>query len=750
VYSSPYRALPWAAVCVIAGAGMPAALGAQEPEQNRLAQVASASRQVLKQQAREARDRQQPARAEQLYRELLALSPTNDVRAGLAMALAEQGRWSEGLAVLATSTPDSRETARAHVYVLQLGPDPVRALEANRAALARFPDDTELQRQRLDLLLRLGAPFLAHEIAQNQGEVGAGWLHRINMDRAALLLRWSRQGLSPLHGEDPQTGLDQALAWHESALAQAAETPAQADDRLQLLVQRGLLAQAMALGQQRPDAQWSAFARAALADTYLSQRQPRRAVDLYRSAIAEYPRDLVSIPWRHGLVYALLETGDHTACREALESLVADVPPFVTGVDGQRQANPEHVHVTVLHAMVNAYLEDTRQARRSLDAIRALAPFSATVRQAEGNLALMRGWPRQARSHYERLQVDEPQADGPLTGLADAALALGEYPLAQNHLDSLRDSGRSPIREAQLRQQLQDAQRPIFSGHFSGGQESALGLKTSRDGDSSTRLTSAAFGQWRVFAQHQRQSARDPRSLQVARHNTVGLGLQWRGAPGWGEMGLNASTLSGGQTGLFASVAWTPDDHWSLQARLDSDSSSTPLKARQGGIRGQQVALDLGHRVDEHTRFNLSADQLRLSDGNQRLGLSTSWSQGWVRSPRFQLDTTLGASAGQNRNLPDAPYFNPARDSSLWLNARQQWTLHQHYEQAALLRLELSAGRYRQQGFGSGPTWAVALEGEWRQHHGRSITLGVARSQRPYDGVPHRYSRVFMRWEWRL
>ena len=707
----------------------------------------------LRSQARAARDAQQPDLAERLYRQALLGSPRIDDQAGLAMALAEQGQHVAAMEVIdAAERPtlartDALELARARAYVLALGPDLVRALAYVRSAREHHPEDNELLATQLRVLLRLGAPFKAHELAQSHPGTAPAMRLRIDMDRAAQLLRWARQAPSQAMA---RSMIDQALALNDNADSNAPGSKELPSDRVQMLQQRGWAERAVALGAQRADEQWPPHTRAALADAHLQLRQPERAVALYRSALSEVTDLDETIDWRIGMVYAYLEAGEFEACGHALQWLVKNVPTQRWTVDGQREPNPVHAQVSVLNAMVHAYLEDTRFASRQLQQLADGAPFSVAIRQASGDVALLRGWPRRAIDEFHRIHVDAPEAPGPLLGLADAAMAVGAYPEAAQWLDQVRATGEAERREARLRERLEAEQRPHWEWNWQTGQESALAVDTSRERASHARLYGAVTGQSRVFAQHVYQQTRNADAERVGEHQALGLGMQWRGKSGRTEAGVTASRGPDARAGLFVALDWTPDDIWTLQTRLDTNSAATPLKARRDGVYGRRAEVSLHHRLDDFSRWSVHAGVTDLSDGNRRLAWSAQWDQQWLRTPRHTLGTQIGMSQGRNREVLGASYFNPRRDQSVWVSGQHQWTPLQRYERRLMVRLNVSAGRYAQTGFAGGATWALALEGEWRWSPSRAVRLGLARDSRPFDGVAHQQTRVLMGWEWRL
>lgn len=706
--------------------------------------------------ARVARDQRDTTTAEGLYRLLLARQPAAGYRAGLAMAQSEAGHGAAALATLdaapAGTPADELELTRARAYVLLQAGDLTRALDYLIRARQRFPGDPELERSYLGCLLRLGAPWEAAGL----GSADARQALQIDFDRAATLSRWGRIQESQEYGPGRHAQTDAALALNRELAARpaAAGTPfidLAADDRVQMLQQRGWSQQAIALDQERAGRPWSPYARAALADAYLNQRQPQRAVELYRSALKDAPRVDEALDWRIGLVYALLESGQHAACRRELAALRADTPRVKTDqASGRRVFNPDFQRVALLEAMVTAYQEDTRDGWRQLNALLDEAPFNAELRQNQGSLALLRGWPRQAREMFTRLKVDEPdQREGVAAGQAAAAMDVFEFDRADLQLERLRELDVDTGETRQLRQRARNERRPELvvdaSRDLSGGQ----GAGEQNAWESSERLYSSPFGHWRLFGLHQIQRASYVDATAV-RFEQLGMGAQWRDERGSGEFGFTGQIAGGRRGGGFAGYDWTPDDFWTLGARFELNSADAPLKGRIDDVRGNKAQLSLQYRADDYRSYGLQAETLSLSDGNLRRAVSANWDQRWVSGPRYKLNTVLNLAASGNDSVPSARYFNPRADGEVSVTALQEWKLWGDYDNTWHQRLGLTLGRYTQRDYGSGAVWGLLLEQEWRWNTRGSLRYGFTRVRHPYDGKPDIGNKVYLNLDWRF
>jgi len=709
--------------------------------------------------ARAARDLQDKAEAVRLYQRLVSLHPsTLGYRAGLAMAQAESGQTAAAAAALQAVVPDAeseeREWFRARAYVALQADDPFLALDVLQKAREQWVDDAEINRLYLVTLLRLQLPTEAQAALAAMPDVDPALAWQIESDRAAVLSRWGRieerqtDGAQRFSQTDAALALNAAMASHPLTL-DPVRAQRHDDDRLQMLQLRGDADEVVALGQRRPDVDWSPYAQAALADAYLTLRQPDRAVALYRLALNAIAQDRRPLDWREGLVYALLESGQYDACRAELSALRRDVPRTVRDAAGRLKFNSHFQRVELLQAMVNAFMEDPRSAWNALEDMRRAAPAHAHLRSSMGAVALMRGWPRQARDIYTRLWVDDPESVEAHTGLAAVALDLNDAGGARQQLDWLQQRKVQSSATRSLQERVLWAQRPQLVWDVARESGNDQGAGTAYAWDSTLRGYSGGWGHWRLLALQVRQQADYVGLSPVARFDQWGLGLQYRTEHASAEIGLTVQTVPQARPGAFASWEWTPDDHWAIGLRSDSDSADLPLKGRLNNTQGHGWQTTVSHRWDEGRRVGAQWSALTLSDGNRRRSWSGHWDERWLSGPRYQLSTQVGVATSRNDQTPAAVYFNPGRDASWWLSTKHEWPLVTTHDSRWVLRAEAAVGAYWQQGYGRAPVRTFALEAAWRGPRGREWRVGWSRTRHPYDGVIDTASKLMVHWEQR-
>lgn len=709
--------------------------------------------------ARSARDQHDYPLAVRLYQQLLQDQPSASHAALLAMSQAEAKQADAALHTLtlaeatASLADDVRELVRARAYVLAQSGNLTEALAYLQAQQRIYPHDVELDRILLDVQLRLGAALTADETAHQQQTVDPVLARQAGFDHAAVLSRWGSIAESQDGGMQRHAQTEAALALNQQLAAGLPASDSRfallaVDDRLLMLDQRGMFSDVVLLYQRHGNVGLSPYALAAVADAYLSLRQAAQAIPLYQQAIKAAPQADELVDWRIGLVYALLEDNRFAACSEELASLRTAVPRQHGDAAGRQVFNPDYQRVMLLDAMVQAYQDRNREGWQKLDALLQTAPFNADLRQSQGALALLRGWPRLAGDIYRRLLVDDPASLEARAGLASAALDTWEYPQLPGYIAPLQWQ-RPDWKELETLQRRSDwAQRPELTvdiaRDFSGGQ----GSGEQNAWESTSRLYSAPDDYWRLFVQHQLQRASFVGEPDSAHYEVAGMGAQYRSQQGNGEFGVLAGLDGQQQAGAFAAYHWTPDDFWTWGARYEQDSPDTPLKARLSDTRGNKLLLDGSYRQDDYRQFSLQISQLTLSDGNDRQAVAGSWSERWISGPVYKLESTLQLASSRNDVVPDALYFNPQSDREVDLTLMQDWRVWSHYDNSLHQRLGLTLGNYYEQNYGSGAVWGLMLEQEWRWSEQASLRYGYSRVRHPYDGQTDVSSQVYLNLDW--
>ncbi len=658
-----------------------------------------------------------------------------DVGVLYALVLSDLERDSAAavqLSALRGRAPADAEAAAAEAYVRRRLGDPGAALASAADALSIEPDHREAARQRVLALADLGAPDHARQLAlARPGLLEAAELQRLELDRAALRIRWATL-------EDEGSAARSARIEEALDLLATIETDERLDsgfarrvqhDRIVALRTDARMVEAIA-AYERLDREPPAYVNQAAADAYLANREPRRAITLYRRALLEAPGVLEA---ELGLVYALVEAEQHAAARARIDRMAATRAPWLDDPDtGLRTPNWERLRIDLVAAMLRAYANAPAEAQARLEALVVDAPASAQVRRELATVYRWRGWPHRALEEIELAQAYEPEVVGGRIEHALTLAALERFAEADRHFTALADEFPANAAVGREVERWRDRQRWWLGTEAGYGDSDGFADFGSRERRLRTRVSAPyQVHNWQLYAFQHWASARFPEGERAWRR--AGAGLDWRDQRRHAYLELGRSLTGDGETGLTAGFDWHQGDHWSFATRIETFSLDAPLRPRAEGLRGRKAEGAVRWQAHESLDARASLARLALSDGNTRLSMLLSsnhrlWADAHhITTGRAEL---YASRASQEGGL----YFNPSRDAALGYGVQHDWLTWRDYDRAFTQRFAITAGGYWQQDFGSAATGAIRYEHLWQLGRSWRLRYGAGLASRVYDG----------------
>jgi biofilm PGA synthesis protein PgaA len=546
-------------------------------------------------------------------------------------------------------------------------------------------------------------------------------------DRAAVLIR--RAFESPEASPDRTCLLRHALSLLEANLDQAPPDSAHhlraRFDRVLALRAAGRYAEAgeafdsvLDGGLEPPP-----YVVNAAADSYLAQRMPERAGDLYRRSLAA---DAGQFDTRIGLFFAQVES-------EQLEEALALVDELAAGESGHLA-----VEARVMAAMGRAYAGRLAEAEAMLEQLKAEEPDSPRVAQAMADVQRWRGRPERSLANYERALAGSPGDTGIRTGMVEAWLDLGRHRAAGRELETLALERPDHPAVARVERARELEASPRLELRTEAGDSDGENFGT-RDSLARVRLWGPRVNDhWRPFAVGYTASADFPEGDE--RYRRLGAGVAWDANRV--QVQGQVHRAAGFDTGGAMDASWWLNDQWRLGASLDTDSLQVPLRARRRDIGGDMNAASIRYRHSESREASLGFTGLDMDDGNDRRSLSASVSQRLVTRDYYRLAGGLGGYASRN-SLENRPYFNPERDASMQASLDQTWIAWRRYESRLSHQLTAHGGLYRQEGFSTEPTGGLRYALEWRWRDSLTLELGAGVRSNVYDGDRERRDYLF-------
>ena len=711
-----------------------------------------------------------PRQALQQLRTWLAAAPGHAERQRIisdAVAIAAaDGQFADAAALGRQGPPASLHDYALGALALAARRTQDLALQGETIAVwrARLPASRDAQREAELLLASSGAASAAFEEAEaaeraNPGTFTALVLCTLQQQALAQQLRWAVLERDERVGAARVAALDKVLAQQEIALGRLDASalhaePADADawrsvrlqlqsDRLLALVERGRPADAIAL-YEALRADGSALPPYALGATARAFAQERRSVDavpLFEAAVAgSGPALPAADPIYQGLAHAYLDTGRFEDADALLARIEGATPATLRLAPEAGLPNGEYTDANGMRAMLLLYGDRHALAQRRFALLTGEAPLNAGFAAGAGLAERLRDHPEASLARYEALAADHPHDIGARAGHVEALLDAGEFREAHRRAESLEADAPDTAQVRDLARKRRAATGPrldLDAEAASGGTAIA-----NREWRVASRLSSGLIDdEWRVF--YDQVLGRADTSDGNGNWARGGIGLAWQRGRWLAEGAVQHSNTGPYRTSAAARVDYRAGDAWRLSATFDGDSKELPWKARIARIGARETGLGVSHVVNESRRFELQWQRLDFSDGNLRNALDFTWRERWVSTPRFQLETRLGAGASRSRQQ-EVAYFSPPRDASALLTVRAQWLHWKSDDRQFFQAVEIGGGSYRQAGFGTGPLWSLRYEHRWNLGPKLTLRYGLGISSHPYDGVRERQRSVFL------
>lgn len=692
--------------------------------------------------------------AAELYRQALLIDPQNpDLQLGLALTQADTGKPDEAVnraRAMVAAKPEDPTRRMALGYALTRANNPHEALFEYDQAFSRAGSRPEIAGEYINALQRARLPEPALRLARLQpGLIDRGVQRRLEGDVAAERVRLA--DMASRSEKERFVIADRALADYDKLLATWTPVAEAHDDvlrwridRMGALNARARRAEVIAEYQKliAEGVSIPTYALRWVASSYLEQREPEIAVDLYRRVLSAPDADVADrFEDSTALYYALLESERSEEARAWAEDLPKSQRPRVE-LKGLPIGNPndEWMDAQLLAAQSGTYGADLPNAEARLEALVSQGPGNIGLRLAQADLYQARDWPRRSESLLKEVEATTPRNRDLEVAQARAAMDLQEW----RQLDALTDDvvARYPenahVKRLQRQRDVHDMAElriEAYTGKSHGGGNGDAGAVTgSRDFGIETLLYSPPIDEdWRLFGGV--GYATGDFEEGTGHHRWQRLGVERRSR----DMTLEAEVSnhaygSGDKQGARVALARDIDDHWQYGGSLDYLSANTPLRALNSGIRANGGSGFIRWRAHESREWRLTVSPSHFSDGNNRLETLLTGREGLYSTPRLQVEMGLEVAASRNSGSNEVPYFNPKSDLGVMPTVTANHVLYRRYETAWSQQFQIGAGSYSQRDYGTG---AMGLLGYgqrflWNDVLEAGATLSWL--NRPYDG----------------
>lgn len=632
--------------------------------------------------------------------------------------------------------------------------DWLEALRLINEALAQSPNNPTLHRLQALTLADNGNLFRAWQLYQAHPE----WFkpaerERLENGKLARMIVWSR-----VPGKDEATDLDEANRAREEVEAYLARTDLSQDAQLRTRIDRLIL-----LDRQRQypelvqeyealvDAghEVPGYALASVGNAFLAMKQPEKAEAIYREALRQDPNNH-ELAIQHAYSYVEGERFDEAT--NTLWKLREEEPAWLNQPGSKTYTeNWNRYETEDAYYMVRSYGEELAVANSAYAGMAGIGPANSWLQESLGSVYLRRGWDARALERFQMAETLDERDFQSRIGQVDALMNLQRFDLAMPIHDTLRKQRGGNPHVEMLTHRL-DARRGWQAELFYGagrnspetsGSASPFG---NRDGEAGLRVASPLLNdRWRIVAGdvHRWADFEDGRS----RHNQVYLGARYAFDRLWSQFTITQANPSINRVGFDWDNRWRFSDTWEGQFRVARNDADVPLQAYRAGISVDTAQGGLTWIPSDLGYLAASATHGRFSDGNRRNSLQINAWRRLITQPHLMVDGKAGFYTSRNTRM-DAPYFNPSSDRSTTIGLRVNHLAWRRYERSFRQLLEVDAGPYWQEGFGSAWVPSVSYRHEWTPSHRWTIGYGINWSRPIYDGV--RETRqgfdLYLRW----
>lgn len=650
------------------------------------------------------------------------------------------------------ATPDSPAASltAADAESQRAAERPLDALRIAESLLATDPANDDAFRVRVLALADIGASRLAADLQKQRPALFA--VHereRIEGDSVARAIGWA--GADPV---DPRQRLAEAQAALDAFDALERDTPRETNwERTRHRVDRLAALNRLQRHQEVADGyaalvaegiEIPGYALGTVGDSLLALRRPDDAVPVLDAAIAHAPADIDA---RILLAYAWLEQERFDRAMPILEQLSASQEPWPrrAGARGGYE-NWDRFSADLNLALAKSHGNDHQAAEDMLAGLSSIAPRNASLHSAAAAVEQRRGRPEAALQRYDIALTLEPWQRDAMAGRVGALTALDRIDDARTALDAMHDTHPEDLRLERIDRDLarhRGVQATVTA--YRGRSDAREGTATasplgSRDGGWALDLRSPLIDdRWRlgVIAQDDWADFESAGSgtRERTRFRSAGVGAYYR------HDRLGASVTAAritddaddGATALTASADWRLDDAWTGTVRVARNDPEASLQARRIGIFGDSLTLGAQWAPSESLAVDARLSRLRYDDGNTRDQLGVDGRMRLAARPHWMLDGLASVYTSRGSDGDSVGYFNPERDASATVGLRLDHITWRRYETAFQQRVEVTAGPYWQDGYGSHWVPSLGYRHLWRRD-GHEFEYGVALSRPVYDG----------------
>lgn len=679
------------------------------------------------------RDQKQFEKAGFIYEAAIKINPSDTKAiAGLALTLIDRHDYTNALNVATSalsSNPDNIDLLFATAFAYQENKDFIMALKTYDHLLERDPANPDVINLKTRLLSDIGACSPAQEFADTQKEfITTETKVYLASNMAAKRINWGEHSIATnifaeLIAGEPEP-MQRLRPRFDRILALAAmEKMDEVIEEYEPLVETGI--------------NIPYWIHDAAANAYLFQRNPKKAIELYKKVLELKPDRFDT---RLGLYFAYIETEQFKEAGKVRDQLDKETPEWVI-TRGVSRYNWNKQRVDMEEGWWLLYQNRLKEGEAFFNTMQDKAPANLATRNGIGTAAAWRGRPHQALEEFDVLitmagqqpyEVPDYVQEREISAKNARTTALNECYLkkeARSYGAELLARNGNNLHTQRINRQLNIDDSTEFYLDVLWTDENP-GV---RDDYIYAQLTQPITTDLDLYAFWLNRRTFSQNENNFFEYKRAGFGANMNLIPQITVKGeLSKDRNSSSDKGISTRLTYRIDDYWSMEAGHNTFSLDVPIRARAEGLTGKQTDGAIIYRSSELFNARAVYSLNRLDDSNENASYSLYAERGLIT--RAHWKTRLFAEASESMNSrTDVNYFSPKTTTTYALTHLIDHTIYRRYERSFVHRLYLGIGQFDQSLYSPDFIWHGRYEQDYAFSEKTVLLWGVNFQRRFYD-----------------
>jgi biofilm PGA synthesis protein PgaA len=464
------------------------------------------------------------------------------------------------------------------------------------------------------------------------------------------------------------------------------------------------------------------YVLSAVADAYLYNKQPEKAIKFYKKTLKINPRDFES---KIGVFYCYVEMFELNKAIRWIDKVNKNQPAWIRG----KYKNEHKIESAAAAADARYYADYMEEAQKRFEKMCNIAPANVDLRSELASIYKDRGWDRKAIEETDFAIAYEKNNKNANLVKALALFDIQKYRKSEKLINSLYKKYPEDL-QVQRAKRLFEIYKDKYQLLIDAVAGSTNGVNYGNNYyNTEVKLYSKPVNyNYRVYflGYYSKGTVEEGKEI----FKRLGLAVEYKK----NDLTANTGILINknvDKNSWFMDGKYFFTDKWIAYASYESYASDTPLRALKNRIYANALDFVLTYRSSESRETDIEFKKMDFNDSNVRRIVNFSHYERVITGPYYKLNTTFSYSVSTNTKN-DAIYFNPSRDRYIGIDFENIWHIYRRYSYVFSHVLGVSLGNYWQSGYSSHPIWSVRYEHRWDLGECLHFIYGIARNKNYY------------------